>query len=69
MHFAERCGVDLSSTVAVGDSSADFCMLGNAGIGILFNPTEYNSIPKVNHIIHDKDLRLIFNYLKEPMSS
>jgi phosphoserine phosphatase len=35
--FAERCGVPLSQTVAVGDGANDIDMLELAGLGIAFN--------------------------------
>ncbi|MEM2092816.1 MAG: HAD-IB family phosphatase [Candidatus Bathyarchaeia archaeon] len=64
-HVAEKYGIKMSNTVAVGDSDADLCMLESAGIGILFNPRE-NNIKNVNYIVHGKDLRLIMDYLNSP---
>lgn len=60
--MAKKYGIDMSNTIAVGDSSADLCMLESAEIGILFNPRESN-IKNVGYIVHGKDLRLIMNYL------
>jgi phosphoserine phosphatase SerB len=65
IRLAKKYSVDLSNTVAVGDSSADLCMLESAGIGILFNPVEDNVLKNVNFTVRSKDLQLILNYLKE----
>jgi phosphoserine phosphatase SerB len=65
IRLAKKYSVDLSNTIAVGDSSADLCMLESAGIGILFNPAEDNVVKNVNYTVHSKDLQLILNYLKE----
>jgi phosphoserine phosphatase SerB len=65
IRLAKKYNVGLSNTVAVGDSSADLCMLESAGIGILFNPVEDNVLKNVNYTVHSKDLQLILNYLKE----
>ncbi len=64
--LAKKYSVDLSNTVAVGDSSADLCMIDSAGIGILFNPADDNLLRNVNYTVR-KDLRLILNHLKDPM--
>ncbi|MEM2911480.1 MAG: HAD-IB family phosphatase [Candidatus Bathyarchaeia archaeon] len=64
IRLAKKYNLDLSRTVAVGDSVADLCMLESAGTGILFNPQE-NNIPKsISHIVRSKDLQLILAYLK-----
>ena len=62
---AKKYRVDMSNTVAVGDSSADRCMLENAGVGILFNPLEGNIMKNVDCTVRSKDLNLILNCLKE----
>lgn len=62
IRVAKRHGVDLSNTVAVGDSKSDRCMIERAGIGIWFNPAEDD---QQGYVIRDKDLRLVFNYLKD----
>ena len=63
--LAKKYGIDMSNSVAVGDSSSDRCMLENAGIGILFNPIEGNIMKNVNCTVHTKDLSLILGCLKE----
>lgn len=65
IRLAKKYSVGQSNTVAVGDSSADLCMLESAGIGILFNPVEDNVLKNVNYTVRSKDLQLILNYLKE----
>lgn len=67
VQMAKRYGVDLSNTVAVGDSGADLCMIENAGIGIWFNPMEDNVPQKGNYTVRSRDLRLILPYLEEPL--
>ena len=62
IRLAKRYGVHLSNTVAVGDSSADLCMIESAGIGILFNPVEDNAPQNVNYIVRGKDLRLVLSF-------
>jgi len=64
--LAKGYKLDLSKTVAVGDSSADFCMLESAGIGILFNPKEDVIKHGVNYTVYGKDLKLILEYLNDP---
>ncbi len=60
-----RYGVDMSNTVAVGDSGSDRCMIGVAGVGIWFNPVD-NDLPQKNEsVIRTKDLRLILKCLKD----
>ena len=65
IRLAKKYSVDQSNTVAVGDSSADLCMLESAGIGILFNPVENKVLKNVNYTVRSKDLQLILNYLRE----
>ena len=67
IRLAKRHGVDLSNTVAVGDSSADLCMIDRAGIGILFNSTEGDLSQNVKYVVRSKDLRLILNCLRDPI--
>lgn len=61
--MAEKYGIEMSNTVAVGDSGADLCMLESAGVGILFNPRE-NDAKNVDYVVQGKDLRLIMDCLK-----
>lgn len=63
IRLAKKYNVNLFNTVAVGDSSADFCMLESAGIEILFNPTEDNIMKNVDYTVRIKDLQLILDYL------
>jgi phosphoserine phosphatase len=62
IRLAKKYDVALSNTVAVGDSSADLCMIESAGIGILFNPIEDNASQNVKHIVRGKDLRLVLSF-------
>jgi len=66
IRLAKQYNLDISKTVAVGDSSADFCMLESAGIGILFNPKEDVIKHGVNYTVYGKDLKLILEYLNDP---
>ncbi|MGP3668003.1 MAG: HAD family hydrolase [Candidatus Bathyarchaeota archaeon] len=67
--LAKEYNLNLSKTVAIGDSIADLCMLESAGIGILFNPKD-NNIPKnvVSYVIQGKDLQAILDYLNTHMN-
>lgn len=38
LNLAQKTGITLDRTVAVGDNIADICMLEQAGLGIAFNP-------------------------------
>lgn len=38
LNLVQKTGIPLSRTVAVGDNTADICMLRDAGLGIAFNP-------------------------------
>lgn len=62
IRLAKRYGVSLSNTIAVGDSSADLCMIKSAGIGILFNPAEDEAQRNVDYTVRGKDLRLILRF-------
>jgi len=62
MRVAKKYGVEISNTVAIGDSRSDRCMIEHAGIGIWFTPSEDSHL---GHVIRDKNLRLIFSYLKD----
>ncbi len=59
--IAIKYGVNLSNTIAIGDSSSDRCMIEHAGIGIWFN---YFKDSSVENVINEKNLNLIFNYIK-----
>ena len=60
---AKKYRVDMSNTVAVGDSSADRCMLENAGVGILFNPQVGYMMKNVDCTVRSKDLNLVLDCL------
>jgi len=61
--LAKKYRVDMSNTVAVGDSSADRCMLENAGVGILFNPQVGYMMKNVDCTVRSKDLNLVLDCL------
>lgn len=60
---AERYGVEMRDTVAVGDSEADSCMIESAGAGILFNAHSEGETVKGGHRVKGKDLRLVAAFL------
>ncbi len=68
IHIAKKYNLNLYITVAVGDSSADLCMLNTAGIGILFNPRDGDITKNANYIVRGKDLRMILDYISRPRS-
>ena len=55
--------VNLSQSVAVGDSSSDLCMIRNAGLGIWFSPSESAPVGKGDCTIRSRDMRLILKYV------
>jgi len=61
---AERYGVEMRDTVAVGDSEADSCMIESAGVGILFNAHLEGETLKAGHRVKGKDLRLVAAFLE-----
>lgn len=63
IRMADKYGVRLSNTIAVGDSKLDLCMIRNAGLGIWFNPMETKLPRREEHILRVKDLRTILRYL------
>ena len=62
IRLAKKFDVELSNTVAVGDSNADLCMIETAGIGMLFNPVQDNAPQNVKHTVRGKDLQLVLSF-------
>jgi HAD superfamily phosphoserine phosphatase-like hydrolase len=60
---AGRYEVETRDTVAVGDSEADSCMIGSAGVGIWFNAAVDDPIRKGGFVVKGRDLRLVSAHL------
>jgi HAD superfamily phosphoserine phosphatase-like hydrolase len=60
---AERYGVEMRDTVAVGDSEADSCMIGSAGVGIWFNAAVDEPTREGMLVVKGRDLRLVSAHL------
>ncbi len=61
---AERYRVEMRDTVAVGDSEADSCMIGSAGVGIWFNAAADGLRREGRLVVEGRDLRLVPAHLK-----
>ncbi len=59
---AERTGVSMQETVAVGNGDVDICMVEAAGLGIAFNPISPGLRRVADVVIEKKDLREILKY-------
>jgi len=65
LSLSQETGIPLARTVAIGDNTADICMLTQAGLGIAFNPktpevdksadiTLYNDLSELLTILREK---------------
>ncbi|MDP9015672.1 MAG: HAD family phosphatase [Thermoproteota archaeon] len=61
--YANKYGVNIKDTVAIGDTRGDLCMVTHAGIGIAFMPKD-DYINKCKYIINRPNLSDIFNFIK-----
>ena len=61
--YANKYGVNIKGTVAIGDTRGDLCMVTHAGIGIAFMPKD-DYINKCKYIINRPNLSYIFNFIK-----
>lgn len=62
-YYADKIGVPLSDSVAVGDGSADLCMIREAGMGVAFNPKDLILLQYAKVVINRPDLREILKYI------
>ena len=58
-----RLGVAHECTAAVGDSVGDIGMFEASGCAVLFNPWDERPVPYADHVVHEKDLRVVLDLL------
>lgn len=61
--YANKYGVSIKDTVAIGDTRGDLCMVTHAGMGIAFMPKD-DYINKCKYIINRPNLSDIFNFIE-----
>lgn len=62
-HYANKYGVQIKDTIAIGDTRGDICMIKQAGLGIVFMPKDQDIIKQSKNIIHNPDLIEVLNYM------
>jgi phosphoserine phosphatase len=62
MH-AERYGVDIENTIAIGDTKGDLCMIKQAGIGIAFMPKD-KFINEAKNQVNIPDMMGVLDFIK-----
>lgn len=60
---ADRFGVDMADTVAVGNGEIDICMVEAAGLGIALNPTHPELRRAADVVVEGRDLKQILRYI------
>ncbi|PJM72781.1 phosphoserine phosphatase SerB [Bifidobacterium primatium] len=62
--WAERMGIDMAHTVAIGDGANDIPMIQAAGVGIAFcaKPKTQQAAP---HVLNERDLMRVFDIVDE----
>ena len=62
-HYADKYGVQIKDTIAIGDTRGDICMIKQAGLGIAFMPKDQDIIKQSKNIIRNPDLIEVLNYM------
>ena len=62
-HYADKYGVQIKDTIAIGDTRGDICMIKQAGLGIAFMPKDQDIIKQSKNIIRNPDLNEVLNYM------
>lgn len=62
--FADKFGVSVENTLAVGDTKSDICMIQRAGIGVAFMPKDDEVAKATNKIVWDSDLLKVLEFAK-----
>ena len=62
-HYANKYGVQIKDTIAIGDTRWDICMIKQAGLGIAFMPKDQDIIKQSKNIIRNPDLIEVLNYM------
>jgi phosphoserine phosphatase len=61
--FQRRFGVPPERTASIGDSFIDVSMFELSGLKIAFNPIDDHVIEKADHVIRERDLRLVLPHI------
>jgi phosphoserine phosphatase len=59
---ARRYGVQIDSTMAVGDTKSDICMLQRAAIGIAFMPKDDSVLQATPNVVREPDLLKVLEF-------
>jgi phosphoserine phosphatase len=62
-YYADKYGVEIKDTIAIGDTRGDICMIEQAGLGIAFMPKDQDIIKQSKNIIHNPDLIEVLDYM------
>ncbi len=61
--YAQRYGMTISQTVAIGDNTSDLCALKKAGLGVAFNPKDPALSKQADLTIYQTDISKVLKYL------
>lgn len=61
--FAAERGIEISNTIAVGDTKSDICMVRRAGVGIAFMPKDDEIAKATKNVISDGDLYKVLSFV------
>lgn len=60
--FADKYGIKMENTLAVGDTRSDICMIQRAGVGVAFMPKDKEVANATSKIIQDSDLLKVLEF-------
>ncbi|HSV41800.1 MAG TPA: HAD family phosphatase, partial [Methanomassiliicoccales archaeon] len=63
--FQRKYGVEKDRTASIGDSFIDISMFDLSGLGIAFNPIDDYVTERADHVIRERDLRMVLPLLLE----
>ncbi|QLH74793.1 MAG: HAD-IB family phosphatase [Methanomassiliicoccales archaeon] len=69
MEFQRRFGIRPERTASIGDSFIDVSMFELSALKIAFNPIDELVVGRADHVIREKDLRLVLPYILGPSLS
>ncbi len=67
--FAEKYGIAMVNTLAVGDTRSDMCMIQRAGVGIAFMPKDPDVTSATDRVIHKPDLAEVLDIVDNSFKS
>jgi phosphoserine phosphatase len=62
-HFQREFDVSPERTVSIGDSFIDVSMFELSALGIAFNPIDDYVVEKADHVVRERDLRLVLPFI------